>query len=84
MERTHPACGTRVPSRRDSHVSVNSKSRQDAGDPHAGCLRSHDACAPYAPVADAFIANSPFSFMISRVISADAYMSFTSSHSFTV
>lgn|GEM_PF-2753968 len=31
-----------------------------------------------------FVAISPFSFMISRVISAAAYMSFTSSHSLTV
>src|ERR1043165_1468852 len=38
----------------------------------------------HAPVADAFAASSPFNFMISKVISADAYMSFTSSHSFTV
>ena len=30
------------------------------------------------------VANSPLSFMISRVISAAAYMSFTSSHSLTV
>ena len=38
----------------------------------------------YSPMAPVFMASSPFSFMISRVISADAYMSFTSSHSFTV
>lgn len=31
-----------------------------------------------------FIASSPFSFIISTVISAAAYMSFTSSHSLTV
>ena len=31
-----------------------------------------------------FDANSPFNFMISSVISAAAYMSFTSSHSLTV
>lgn len=31
-----------------------------------------------------FIANSPLSFIISSVMSAAAYMSFTSSHSFTV
>src|SRR5512138_1327000 len=37
-----------------------------------------------APVAELLAAISPFSFMISSVISAEAYISFTSSHSLTV
>src|SRR4051812_42610746 len=58
---------------REQLVQV-SKRRQDAGEPQAGCLRS----LRY------FAASSPLSFMISKVISAAAYMSFTSSHSLTV
>jgi len=51
---------------------ISRKYRQVAGEPPQGCKRSY------------FVASSPFSFIISSVISAAAYMSFTSSHSLTV
>ena len=75
MERRHPC-------RRVASILLAFLVNQRAGTMPAH--RTQDACTPYAPVADAFIANSPFSFMISSVISAEAYISFTSSHSFTV
>ncbi len=59
---------------REHPARAFNKSRQDAGGPQAGCLRSIHY----------FDASSPFNFMISSVISAAAYMSFTSSHSLTV
>jgi len=63
----------------------NERTGRDAGDPHAGCVRSIGVRSiGLRSGVRSYFASSPFSFMISSVISAAAYMSFTSSHSLTV